>query len=318
MKKPLVSVITVVFNGAATLEATIRSVADQRFRDLEYIIVDGGSTDATLSIIKKYPEMVTRWISEKDKGVYDAMNKGIRLAEGEWLYFLGSDDLFQDAGVVAGFFGDPGAAGSFTDPGVAGFDLLYGDVLSPSYKGRYDGEFTYEKLLSRNLSHQAAFYKKSLFARLGDYDQHYRMHADWDFNLRCFSDATVRTRYTGVLVATFGAEGISAGHDLAFLRERLIPAKLQWLEQTGYRALRRLRLYDEWWRFLRNAGFQDQMVLEGILPAATSFTAATLPAAIRRMLRWQRVLPEKFLKNGVISKCWMFGSYLINRITFSI
>lgn len=340
MKKPLVSVITVVFNGAATLEETIRSVADQSFRDLEYIIVDGGSKDATIDIIKGHPDTVTRWISEPDKGVYDAMNKGIRLAEGEWLYFLGSDDTFQDAGVLAGFFADPRASGfrdasnatGFTDPGAAGFDLLYGDVLSPSYKGRYDGEFTYEKLLSRNLSHQAAFYKKSLFTRLGDYDQHYRMHADWDFNLRCFSDAAVRTHYTGVLVATFGAEGISAGHDLAFLREKLIPAKLQWLGQTGYRTLRRLRLYDEWWRFLRNAGYRDQAVLERSLPGdsktvsrsgsplpATPLSVVTsLPSPLRRMLRWQRVLPEKFLKKGVISKGWMFASYIANRLTFSI
>jgi hypothetical protein len=219
------------------------------------------------------------------------------LAEGEWLYFLGSDDTFQDSGVLASFFGGADAGG------LAELDLVYGDVLSPSYKGRYDGEFNYEKLLSRNLSHQAAFYKKSLFTRLGDYDQHYRMHADWDFNLRCFSDAAVRTRYTGVLVASFGAEGISAGHDLAFLRERLIPAKLRWLEQTGIRTLRDLRLYDEWWRFLRNAGFRNH---------------TPLPAALQRMLRWQRVLPEKVLKSGVISKCWMFASYLINRVTASI
>src|SRR5882757_1386619 len=105
--KLLVSVITVVYNGASTLEDTIRSVAGQTFRDFEFLIVDGGSKDATIDIIKKYPDTVTRWISEPDKGVYDAMNKGIRLAEGEWLYFLGSDDTFQDSGVLEGFFGDP-------------------------------------------------------------------------------------------------------------------------------------------------------------------------------------------------------------------
>jgi glycosyltransferase involved in cell wall biosynthesis len=315
MKKPLVSVITVVYNGEASLEDTIRSVAGQHFKNLEYIIIDGGSKDATLNIIKRYPDTVTRWISEKDKGVYDAMNKGIRLAEGEWLYFLGSDDLFQDPDVLARFF---------SDPGTGNFDLIYGDVLSPSYKGRYDGLFTYEKLLSRNLSHQAAFYKKSLFTRLGDYNQHYRMHADWDFNLRCFGDATVRTHYSSVVVATFGAEGISAGHDLFFLRERLIPAKLLWLEKTGYQALRRPRLYDEWWRFLRNAGFRDHASTEITNPNEPgtgrpgNSLPAFFPAPLRRMLCWQRVLPEKLLMNGVISKNWMFVSYLINRLTLSI
>lgn len=302
MKKPLVSIITVVYNGAATLENTILSVAGQTFRDFEFVIVDGGSKDATPEIIKKYPGAVTRWISEPDKGVYDAMNKGIRLAEGEWLYFLGSDDLFQDANVLEKIF---------SDPSLTNLDLVYGDVLSPSYKGRYDGPFTLEKLLSRNLSHQAAFYRKSLFDRLGHYDQRYRMHADWDFNLRCFSDPAIRTQYTGVLVATFGADGISAGHDLLFLREKLIPAKLQWLESAGYKSLRRPGLYDEWWRFLRNAGFGDKALLEQYIPGA-------LPVALQRMLRWQRVVPAGLLKKGVVSKPWMFASYLANRLTVSI
>src|SRR5260221_14496060 len=102
------------------------------------------------------------------------MNKGIRLTEGEWLYFLGSDDLFQDANGLERFF---------SDPSLANFDLDYGDVLTPSYKGRYDGEFTLTKLLSRNISHQAAFYRKTLFTRLGHYDQPYRMHAACHSNL---------------------------------------------------------------------------------------------------------------------------------------
>jgi glycosyltransferase involved in cell wall biosynthesis len=308
MKKPLVSIITVVYNGAATLEDTIRSVAGQTFSDREYIIVDGGSKDATPDIIKKHANSVTRWVSEPDKGVYDAMNKGIRMAEGEWLYFLGSDDLFHDSGVLTNTFASP-ADTSPADPALASFDLVYGDVISPSYQGRYDGEFTLEKLLSRNLSHQATFYKKSLFHRFGDYDLRYKMHADWDFNLRCFSDPGVRTKYTGVLVASFGADGISAGHDLPFLRERLIPAKLQWLQHSGLRTLRRLSLYDEWWRFLRNAGFRDPALLKQSIPDLT------LPAPLRRMLSGQRAVAAGLLQKGVISKLWMFTSYLFNRPT---
>ncbi|MBS1606982.1 MAG: glycosyltransferase [Bacteroidetes bacterium] len=294
--KPLVSIITVVYNGAATLEDTIRSVIEQEFRDLEMVIVDGGSKDATLDVIRKYENngLPLRWISEPDKGVYDAMNKGIRLAEGEWLYFLGSDDRFQDREVLRQ---------TFSTPSFDSYDLLYGDVLSPSFKGRYDGEFSYEKLLSRNLSHQAAFYKKALFTRLGEYDLRYRMHADWDFNLRCFADPSTRTRYTGVLVASFGEGGISAGHDLSFLRERLIPAKLQWLHDAGLQSLRRIRLYDEWWRFLRNAGFRDKAI-QGRVP---------LPQPLTTMLSWQRSVPASALKNGFLSKIWMFSSYLFNR-----
>lgn len=297
---PLLSVITVVYNGAATLEQTIRSVAAQTFRDLEHIIVDGGSTDGSVGIIQKYAAespIPIRWISERDKGVYDAMNKGIRMAEGEWLYFLGSDDVFQDAGTVAAFF---------TDPSFVNYDIVYGDVLSPSFKGPYDGEFNFTKLVSRNLSHQAAFYRKDLFLLHGDYDQRYRMHADWDFNLRCFRDPALRTHYTGVLVATFGEGGISAGHDLLFLREKLIPAKLDVLRMTGLAALRHIRLYDEWWRFLRNSGFRDQDLLQ------QSLGDTPLPAPLRRMLSWQRTVPASWLKNGFFSKFLMFVSYLTN------
>lgn len=298
MRKPLVSVITVVYNGATTLEKTILSVAGQTFRDMEYIIVDGGSKDATPDIIHKHSQSIHRWISEPDKGVYDAMNKGIRLAEGEWLYFLGSDDLFYDNNVLSVVFG----AGSPSDA-----DLVYGDVLSPSFNGPYDGEFSYDKLLSRNLSHQAAFYKKSLFTRLGDYDQRYRMHADWDFNLRCFSDPAVRTHYNNVVVATFGAEGISAGHDILFLRERLIPAKLQWLDRKGIRSLRGVPLYDEWWRFLRNAGFRDR--------ALQKDSGLALPEALNGMLHWQRTFPANWLRIGLVSKFLMFSCYCKQRIT---
>lgn len=296
MSTPLVTVITVVYNGAATLEDTIRSVAGQTFRDREYIIVDGGSTDATHEIIKRYAgTAVTRWISEPDKGVYDAMNKGIRIAEGDWVYFLGSDDLFHDPEVLGRLF---------SDPAVAAFDLVYGDVVSPSYKWRYDGEFSLEKLLSRNISHQAAFYKRNLFLRLGEFNLRYKMHADWDFNLRCFNDPAVRTKYTDVLVATFGADGLSAGHDLLFLRERLIPAKLELLYRAGEGSLRRLSLYDEWWRFLRNAGFRDK-----------TLPAPSFPVDLQRMLRWQRSFPAGLIKKGVFSKPLMFASYLVSYLT---
>ncbi len=302
MKKPLVSIITVVFNGERTLEATIRSVESQTLADREYIVVDGGSKDATVSILKRHTDTVTRWISEPDKGIYDAMNKGIRMAEGEWLYFLGSDDCFENAAVLADIF-----SGSVPD-----VDLLYGDVISPSYRGRYDGEFTRDKLLGRNISHQAAFYRKRIFDRLGEYDLRFRTHADWDFNLRCFGDPAFRAHYTGVLVASFGADGASAGHDLTFLRERLIPLKLDRLEQTGTGVLRRIRFYDEWWRFLRNAGLRDRALL------AQSMPGRVLPRALRRMLGWQRAVPESLLKNSFFSKGWMFGSYLTNLITGSL
>ena len=92
--KPLISIITVVYNGAKTLEQTINSVINQTYRNIEYIIIDGGSTDGTLDIIKKYEQHITYWVSEPDSGLYDAMNKGVKVAKGEFIGIINSDDWY--------------------------------------------------------------------------------------------------------------------------------------------------------------------------------------------------------------------------------
>ena len=94
--KPLISIVTVSYNAATTIEQTILSVINQDFEDFEYIIVDGGSTDGTVDIIKKYQDKITLWVSEPDRGIYDAMNKGIRLAKGEWINFMNAGDSFSN------------------------------------------------------------------------------------------------------------------------------------------------------------------------------------------------------------------------------
>jgi glycosyltransferase involved in cell wall biosynthesis len=95
-KKPLITIITVVYNGEKHLEQTIKSVINQNYKNIEYIIIDGVSTDGTLDIIKKYEEYIDYWVSEPDEGIYDAMNKGIGLANGEFINFMNADDWFVD------------------------------------------------------------------------------------------------------------------------------------------------------------------------------------------------------------------------------
>ena len=103
-KHPLISVITVTFNAALSIEQTILSVINQTYSNIEYIIIDGGSTDGTIDIIKKYSNRISYWISEPDKGIYDAMNKGIKVATGEWINFMNVGDAFYDNSVIENIF----------------------------------------------------------------------------------------------------------------------------------------------------------------------------------------------------------------------
>jgi glycosyltransferase involved in cell wall biosynthesis len=102
--QPLISVITVVFNGAKTLEQTILSVINQSYKNVEFIIIDGGSTDGTLDIIRKYEHAIDYWVSEPDKGIYDAMNKGIFIASGDWINFMNGGDIFFEPGTIMQIF----------------------------------------------------------------------------------------------------------------------------------------------------------------------------------------------------------------------
>lgn len=105
-KPALVSVITVAYNEETTIEKTILSVVTQNYSPIEYIIIDGGSTDGTVDIIRKYESHITYWISEKDEGIYDAMNKGLKYASGEWSIFMNSGDWFYDETVIEKVFSD--------------------------------------------------------------------------------------------------------------------------------------------------------------------------------------------------------------------
>ena len=115
--KPLITVVTVVFNGAKLLDDTIKSVINQTYSNIEYIIIDGCSTDGTLDIIEKYRDEIS-WVSEHDKGIYDAMNKGIALANGKWINFMNAGDSFYSLSTIADVF-----VGNKYDE-----DVLFGNV----------------------------------------------------------------------------------------------------------------------------------------------------------------------------------------------
>lgn len=120
MMLPKITVITVVYNGVLTLEATIKSVITQTYSNLEYIIIDGGSIDGTLVLLEKYKEQIAVIVSEKDNGIYDAMNKGLALSTGEWICFMNSGDIFSSCNVLSSIFGN----NNWID-----VDVIYGDAI---------------------------------------------------------------------------------------------------------------------------------------------------------------------------------------------
>lgn len=197
-----VTIITPTYNAEKDIEACILSVAGQSYSDKEHFIVDGASTDGTLEIIKRYVKKYAhiKFISEKDNGIYDAMNKGIDRARGEWIYFLGCDDVFYDGKVLEDIF---------SLDSIDSFDVIYGNVLWGDTGEIYDGKFSLLKLMNKNICQQALFYRKTLFARMGKFDLRYKLLADHVFNMKWFNDSTINRDYLNIIVAKYGISGRS-------------------------------------------------------------------------------------------------------------
>ncbi len=304
MSFPIISIITVVYNAAATLEETIKSVLAQTYENLEYVIVDGGSTDGTLDILKRYQNPKITWKSEPDKGIYDAMNKGIKMAKGEWIYFLGADDTFYNEKVLADIF---------SNPDNANFDLIYGNVYAHALKRKYDGEFSRERILFQNISHQAIFYKKKIHDIIGYYNDQYKTFADWNLNIECFFHPEIKIKYIDIIVANFAAGGLGTSHpDLPFLRNFLFPKNLEMLHEEGIQSLKNIRLYDKWWRLLRSLRLDKR---EDDLEQYSE--GQKLPAILQSMYNFQKRIPSKILWIGIFSKSAMLFSYCLNRLSIS-
>lgn len=193
------SIIIPTYNSQETIKACIDSILCQIYMDYEILIMDGVSQDCTLNIARSFDDKRITIYSEKDKGVYDAMNKGILKSRGEWLYFLGSDDKLYDENVLKNII---------REIEISNPDIIYGDVYFMKRKMLYDGEFTREKLTTQaNICHQAIFYKRSLFNRLGLFNLDFTIYADWDFNIRCFSTPDLNIQYIEDTISFFNDEG---------------------------------------------------------------------------------------------------------------
>ena len=208
------SIITVCYNASATIRETIVSVLGQTYPELEYIVVDGKSDDGTTEILQSVTDKRLTFISEKDSGIYNAMNKGLRMASGDYLIFIGADDTFYDKDVLK----------KVTDKLTGSNDVVYGDVLLQERQRLYNGAFTRWTWGHRNISHQCIFYPKSVYSRY-QFNEKYRSVADWDYNLRLLIDG-IRFTYIHETICTFndndGLSSSSKDHDFLKVRRKMV------------------------------------------------------------------------------------------------
>lgn len=226
--KLFVSVVTVCYNAAGTIASTLDSVRAQTWRPLESVVVDGGSSDGTQAIVAHYSDVTGTVVSERDKGIYDAMNKGIELARGEIIHFLNADDSFVDEGVV-----EAAARVFMAEPDV---DLVYGDAIYRSADAamlRRFARVNARNLLYGDLCHQAVFARRRVFERFGRFNLDYRINADYDWLLRVFRGGA-RVRYLPRAIVNYDAGGQSAAN-LGFTRAERLRVRLQYTSRPAYR-----------------------------------------------------------------------------------
>lgn len=225
-RRRLFSVIIPTYNCGPKLEATIKSVLAQRRGLYELIVVDGGSTVETLEVVRKYAGRL-RFVSERDRGVYDAINKGVRMSSGKYLFFLGAGDRLRE-GVLERVGKSLPRESS----------LVYGDAYLVRHGVCVGGAFERTDFIRRNICQQAIFFERTIFDMLGGFDLKYKVYADWAFNMKCFADPRVRKVYLGLVVADFEGWGISdTQQDLDFQSDlpRLIRKYVGVSEYLRYR-----------------------------------------------------------------------------------
>jgi len=193
-----ITVVTVVYNAVGTLEHTIKSVLGQQNVNVDYIIVDGGSTDGSLEIIRKYENSLAYCVSEPDNGIYDAMNKAILHAKGDWIYFLGADDVFFSPTVLE----------QVSKKLISDDTVYYGNVLFKHSNKTYDGKFNILKLATRNISHQSIFYPNAVFKKY-KFNTAYKIFADYHLNIVLFNSEEFKFKYIPITIAIFDDLGTS-------------------------------------------------------------------------------------------------------------
>lgn len=204
-----ISIITVCYNSAKTIEKTLQSISNQTYKNIECIIVDGNSTDDTLNIIKKYENALKiNWISEKDEGLYDAMNKGIKMSTGDYIGILNSDDIFYYNSTLE-------QVAKFIDDNV-NIDALTGDIVQHTSDGKVIRKYSSKNWTPAKLKigfmppHPSVFIKKELFDKFGNYRKDYKIGADYELIIRFFLKNKIHYKYSGITTTSMEIGGASS------------------------------------------------------------------------------------------------------------
>jgi len=202
-----ISVVTVVYNNAKTVEEAILSVLEQTYKNIEYIVIDGGSTDGTLEILHKYKGKIAILVSEKDNGIYDAMNKGVKLATGDLIYFLNSDDKFYDKTVVEDVV-------KVAEQNKH-IDFFYGGVVCKNiFRGESENVFLkrisdFKIKLGQNIKQQSLFACRTAFTQVGLFVPKYKVSADYEWECRLVK-ANKKGLFVRRIIAVYAQTGFSS------------------------------------------------------------------------------------------------------------
>lgn len=233
-----VSIITISYNNAKGLRRTIESVVKQDYTDYEYIVIDGGSSDDSVKIIESYTDKITYWISEPDKGVYHAMNKGIVEAKGEYLHFLNSGDCYASDDVLSAVFSK-----TYNVPLLRGVQICNYGTRQERWTNLGARNVTLYDMFVNTLLHQATFIRRDMFDWYGTYDEDLKIVSDWKFFFKTILGGE-QTVFINKEIVDFEMEGISTNiaHGEKHLAERaqvldeLMPINLR----TDYERLKAL------------------------------------------------------------------------------
>ncbi|SHG59060.1 glycosyltransferase family 2 protein [Flavobacterium johnsoniae] len=200
-----ISIITINYNNASGLKKTIESISSQTYKEFEFIVIDGGSTDESKDIILKSGDTISYWVSEKDKGVYHAMNKGIKAATGDYVLFINSGDYLHDEKVIQNLVNNL----LETDEIVYGNVLLRNEIKNWEAIQEHPSKLNFSYFFNRTICHQVCLFKRSLFDTIFLFNESYKISSDWEFLIYAIYIEKVNCRKIELLLSVYDTTGIS-------------------------------------------------------------------------------------------------------------